>query len=60
MEKVFTKEQTVQTTYRMKKRDDAIIVQAARLEGDSRSEFVRKATVAAAKRIISKAKSQQE
>ena len=40
MEKVFTKEQMVQSTYRMKKRDDVMIMQAARLEGDSRSEFV--------------------
>jgi hypothetical protein len=55
MEKIYTKPPMLLSSIRMPRRDADMIIQGARLEGISRSEFLRKSGVERARRALRKA-----
>lgn len=60
MEKIYTKIPMLLTSMRLPRRDVAMIVEGARIEGVSRSEFLRKSGVERAKRMIRRAQNHSE
>lgn len=60
MEKIYTKIPMLLTSMRLPRRDIAMIVEGARIEGVSRSEFLRKSSVERARRVIRKAQNESQ
>jgi uncharacterized protein (DUF1778 family) len=54
MDRVFTKSKMQLSSLRIPKRDVEAMIEAARLEGLSRSEFLRRSVVERTKRVIRK------
>jgi hypothetical protein len=52
VERIFTNAPRTGLTVRMSKRDTEILISACRIEGISRSEFFRRTSLAAARRIL--------
>jgi hypothetical protein len=60
VERTFTNVPTTGLTIRMTERDTAIIISACRVEGISRSEFFRRTSLQAAKRILRRAERERQ
>jgi uncharacterized protein (DUF1778 family) len=60
VERIFTNAPRTGLTVRMSKRDTEVLISACRIEGISRSEFFRRSSLQAAKRILRRAQRERQ